>query len=65
MKKLVIGLALAAFSITAAACKEPKPDPKTKLVCIEQLDSKTQKPVQVCKTIKLHEKLEGTPVPKK
>jgi hypothetical protein len=39
--------------------------PKTKKVCIEQKDAKTGKVKEVCKTIKIHNKHEGTVVPSK
>lgn len=38
---------------------------ETKKVCVEQTDPKTKKPKEVCKTVKVHEKLEGTKVPPK
>ena len=38
---------------------------KTRVVCVEQQDAKTKKLKQVCKTIKVHKKLEGTKVPDK
>ena len=64
MKKFIVAVALLLVSFNVVAT-EPKPDPKLKLVCIEQTDPKTQKPVQTCRAIKLHKKLEGTPVPQK
>jgi hypothetical protein len=36
---------------------------ETKRVCVEQTDPKTKKPKEVCKEVKIHKKLEGTPVP--
>lgn len=54
MKKL-IALALVAFVSTAHA------EAVVKKVCHE--DPKTKK--EVCKTIKTHKKVEGTPVPEK
>lgn len=38
---------------------------ESKKVCVEQKDAKTGKAKEVCKTIKVHEKLEGTKVPDK
>ena len=38
---------------------------ETKRVCVEQTDAKTKKPKQVCRDVKVHKKLEGTPVPPK
>jgi type IV pilus biogenesis protein CpaD/CtpE len=39
--------------------------PKTKRVCIKTTDPKTQKEVEKCRTVKIHEKHEGTKVPEK
>jgi hypothetical protein len=36
---------------------------ETKRVCVEQTDPKTKKPKEVCREVKIHKKLEGTPVP--
>ena len=36
-----------------------------KKVCVKELDSKTKKEKEVCKTIKVHKKLEGTKIPEK
>lgn len=64
MKHLALILALA-FSSVAFAAEEKK-------VCVDKTDAKGQvvkgkdgKPVQECKVIKVHKKLEGTPVPEK
>ena len=37
--------------------------PETKKVCVMQKDAKTGKEKEVCKTIKIHKKHEGTVVP--
>lgn len=65
MKKLLVLLAIA-FSGTAFAGGEMKE------VCTDKTDKagkvvngKDGKPVQVCKTIKVHKKVEGTAVPVK
>lgn len=59
MKHLLSLLLVAAFSIgTVQAAEEKK-------VCTAQKDVKTGKEKQVCKTIKIHKKLEGTKVPDK
>ena len=58
----VAGLALAMAFPTYAA-EDAKP--KTKKVCVKQTDSKTKKEKEVCKEIKVHKKLDGTPVPEK
>lgn len=34
-----------------------------KKVCVTQTDPKTKKEKQVCKTVKVHKKLEGTKIP--
>ena len=36
-----------------------------KKVCVKQTDPKTQKEKDVCKTVKVHKKLEGTAIPDK
>jgi hypothetical protein len=58
----VAGLCLALSMPTFAA--EPE-QPKTKKVCVMQKDAKTGKEKEVCKTIKVHKKHEGTKVPEK
>jgi len=53
-------------STTKTQVAAPKTEEaKTKKVCIETTDAKTKLPKQVCKTIKVHKKLEGTKVPAK
>lgn len=56
--KYLLAIAIGVFSLNAQAAE-------TKKVCVKQLDVKTKKEVEVCKIIKVHKKLEGTPVPKK
>lgn len=59
MKTLIIILMLAfGYSSTVFAAE-------TRRVCVNQTDAKTKKTKQVCKTIKTHKKLVGTPVPAK
>ncbi len=65
MKK-VLAMVLVAFTGVAFAAAEQK------TVCTDKKDSKGNivkkadgKPVQECKTIKVHKKLEGTKVPEK
>ena len=53
--KLMIAVALLAFSMSAFGSAE------VKRVCTT--DEKTKK--EVCKNIKVHKKVEGTPVPEK
>jgi len=57
MKK-IIALSLLALTTTVFAAEEKK-------VCVKELDSKTKKEKEVCKTIKVHKKLEGTKIPDK
>lgn len=57
MKKL-IALTLLALTTTVFAAEEKK-------VCVKELDNKTKKEKEVCKTIKVHKKLEGTAIPDK
>ena len=57
MKKL-IALILLALTTTVFAAEEKK-------VCVKELDNKTKKEKEVCKTIKVHKKLEGTKIPDK
>jgi hypothetical protein len=38
---------------------------ETKKVCVKEYDNKTKKEKEVCKTIKVHKKLEGTKIPEK
>lgn len=70
-----------AFGTAACAKEEPKAPvaaapaapaaapaaeaPKTKRACITVKDAKTGKDVEKCRTIKIHEKHEGTKVPDK
>ena len=72
MKNIIFiaGLALA-MSFPTYAAEDAKP--KTKKVCVDQqgkdgkpiMDSKTNKPKQNCKEVKVHKKHEGTEVPVK
>lgn len=57
MKKL-IALSLLALTTTVFAAEEKK-------VCVKEFDNKTKKEKEVCKTIKVHKKLEGTKIPDK
>ena len=53
------------LAVTIGICALTAQAVETKKVCVKQLDAKTKKEVEVCKVIKVHKKLEGTPVPKK
>ena len=54
MKYLLVAV-LTVFALTAQA--------EEKKVCTKQTDAKTKKEKEVCKTIKIHKKLEGTKIP--
>lgn len=54
MKKL-LALALVAMMPVAFAAEEKK-------VCVKEFDNKTKKEREVCRTIKVHKKLEGTKI---
>ena len=54
MKKL-LALVLVAMMPLAFAAEEKK-------VCVKEFDAKTKKEKEVCKTIKVHKKLEGTKI---
>lgn len=59
MKNIILALALVfATQVTFA-------EAETKKVCNITKDAKTQKQKEVCKTIKVHKKLEGTQIPDK
>lgn len=59
MKTFVALLLTAAFAMPALAADEA---PKTKKACVTQKDAKTGKEKEVCKTVKVHKKHEGTKV---
>ena len=59
MKTLLALLLTAAFAMPVMAAEEA---PKTKKACVMQKDAKTGKEKEVCKTIKIHKKHEGTAV---
>lgn len=59
MKHIILVLALV-FSTQLAFAEA-----ETKKVCTITKDAKTQKSKEVCKTIKVHKKLEGTKIPDK
>ena len=54
MKKL-LAIALMSLVSVAFAAEEKK-------VCVKEFDNKTNKEKEVCKTIKVHKKLEGTKI---
>jgi large-conductance mechanosensitive channel len=55
----LIAIAVAFTTVNAASAAE------TKKACVTQKDPKTGKEKEVCKEIKVHKKLDGTPVPEK
>ncbi len=66
MKQLIVASLLSLFAVSSMAAGEVKE------VCKDKLDKagkvvngKDGKPVQECKKIKVHKKLEGTKVPEK
>lgn len=54
----IAGFSFLAWNNLAFAVEEKK-------VCIKELDNKTKKEKEVCKTVKVHKKLEGTQIPPK
>jgi hypothetical protein len=54
---IAVAVALTAVNTAQAA--------ETKKACVTQKDPKTGKEKEVCKDIKVHKKLDGTPVPEK
>lgn len=64
MKNILTILALA-VGIWAVCYNNPAFAAETRRVCVEQTDAKTKKLKQVCREVKIHKKLEGTPVPPK
>ena len=55
---MLLFLLLAPLTKAVFAAEEKK-------VCVKEMDSKTKKEKEVCKTIKVHKKLEGTKIPEK
>ena len=68
MKKFIIAV-IASFALVSALACEAHAETQTKKVCKEKTDKagkpvldKAGKPQEECKTIKVHQKLEGTKV---
>jgi hypothetical protein len=61
MKFLAL-LLVTALAMPVMAAEGKAEAPKTKKVCVMQKDAKTGKEKEVCKTIKVHKKHEGTAV---
>ena len=55
---MILFLLFAPLTKAAFAAEEKK-------VCVKEMDAKTKKEKEVCKTIKVHKKLEGTKIPDK
>ena len=62
MKKFLIALNLVVWSLVGYQVAYAA---ETKKSCVMQKDPKTGKEKEVCKEIKVHKKLDGTPVPEK
>jgi hypothetical protein len=58
--KYLLALMVGLFATTAVYAEA-----ETKKACVKQTDPKTKKEKEVCKTIKVHKKLEGTEIPPK
>jgi hypothetical protein len=58
--KYILAMMIGLFATTAVYAEA-----ETKKVCVKQKDAKTGKDKEVCKTIKVHKKLEGTKIPDK
>jgi hypothetical protein len=54
-----IAVMLGVLALTSVYAAEKKK------VCVKEYDNKTKKEKEVCKTIKVHKKLEGTKIPEK
>ncbi len=68
MKKilqLAFYTSLATAGISFLVWNNPSFAAEEKKVCVKEFDNKTKKEKEVCKTIKVHKKLEGTEIPKK
>ena len=63
MKNIIFVAGLALALATGVQAEEDKSE--NKKVCVKTTDAKTQKEVEKCRTVKIHEKHEGTKVPEK
>ena len=70
MKNIIVAFSLAMLLMTPSYADDKKQE--TKKVCVDKRDAKGEiikkadgKPVQECKEMKVHKKLEGTEVPPK
>jgi hypothetical protein len=62
MKKFLIAINIVAWSLVGYQVAHAA---ETKKACVMQKDQKTGKEKEVCKEIKVHKKLDGTPLPEK
>jgi hypothetical protein len=62
MKKFLIAINFVIWSFVGYQVAHAA---ETKKACVMQKDQKTGKEKEVCKEIKVHKKLDGTPVPEK
>ena len=58
LASMILFLLFAPLTQAAFAAEEKK-------VCVKELDNKTKKQKEVCKTIKVHKKLDATAIPDK
>ena len=65
MKKILLYLSMAIAGFSFIAWNNFLFAAEEKKVCVKELDNKTKKEKEVCKTIKVHKKLEGTKLPEK
>ena len=65
MKKILLYLSMAIAGFSFIAWNNSVFAAEEKKVCVKELDNKTKKEKEVCKTIKVHKKLEGTKLPEK
>jgi hypothetical protein len=61
-KKAAPAVTAAPAAKPADAKKDTAPAPETKKACIKTTDPKTGKEVEKCRTVKIHEKHEGTKI---
>ena len=64
MKKELTVLGMVLFLLFAPLTKAAFAA-ETQKVCVKEVDRKTKKEKEVCKTIKIHKKLDGTKIPDK
>lgn len=65
MKKILLYVTMAVTGFSFIAWNNSVFAAEEKKVCVKELDNKTKKEKEVCKTIKVHKKLEGTKIPDK